>query len=111
MGATQKEAGDAVGRNERRIREWESEPSWAQAREEAGELWIADAKDAARQTILKQIKRGNSQLGQWLMERTDKNLIPKQKLEHTGRDGGPIESRATVQVYMPDNSRNPGDGQ
>src|SRR5690606_16995518 len=45
LGATQAEAARAVGRSERTIRLWESEPSWADARREAEERWLADLKD------------------------------------------------------------------
>lgn len=96
LGATQAEAARAVGRSERTIRLWESEPSWADARREAEERWLADLKDASRRAVLNAVRAGNAQLGLALLERLDERLAPpKQRHEHAGPDGGPI----AIEVY------------
>lgn len=96
LGATQAEAGRAVGRSERTIRLWESDPSWADARREAEERWLVDLKDASRRTILDSIRAGNAQLAREMLERLDERLAPpKQRHEHAGPDGGPI----AIEVY------------
>ena len=96
LGATQAEAARAVGRSERTIRLWESDPSWADARREAEERWLADLKDASRRAVLQAVREGNAQIGLALLERLDERLAPpKQRHEHAGPDGGPI----AIEVY------------
>jgi len=96
LGATQAEAARAVGRSERTIRLWESDPSWADARREAEERWLADLKDASRRAVLKAVRAGNAQLGLALLERLDERFAPpKQRHEHAGPDGAPI----AIEVY------------
>jgi len=88
LGATQAEAGRAVGRSERTIRLWESDPSWADARREAEERWLVDLTDASRRAVLDSIKAGNAQLAKEMLERLDERLAPptiKHKL--SGRVG------------------------
>ena len=102
MGKTQKQAAEAVGRNERTLREWEGEDSWAAARAEAEERWCADGLDLARQTIHRGV-RANPDLAKWFLERVDPRFAPpKQRTEHTGRDGGPIQ---TEEVVLSDDER------
>jgi hypothetical protein len=98
MGQTQAEAARAVGRSERTIREWEADREWwSRARDEARDRWMADAEDASRRAVLRGLEMGNSELGKWMLERVDPRLAPpKQKLEHTGKDGGPIETRSEL---------------
>jgi hypothetical protein len=107
MGASQADAAASVGRNGRTIREWEADVEWWRvAREEARDLWMNDAEDAARQAVLRSMKLGNADMGLRVLERIERRLAPpKQKLEHTGKDGGPIQTEATVNVYIPDNQR------
>jgi len=96
LGATQAEAGRAVGRSARTIRLWESDPSWADARREAEERWLVDLKDASRRAVLQAVREGNAQIGLALLERLDERLAPpKQRHEHAGPDGGPI----AIEVY------------
>jgi len=76
LGATQAEAARAVGRSARTIRLWESDPSWADARREAEERWLADLTNASRRAVLKAVREGNAQLGLALLERLDERLAP-----------------------------------
>lgn len=46
----------------------------------------------------------------WVSSRLlPKKYGAKQRLEHTGKDGGPIEHEASVHFYIPDNGRDDGD--
>lgn len=92
IGHTQEEAAIAVGRNERTIRAWESDKEmWARAREEARGRWLHEVEDASRRSVLKAAGR-NAELGLKILERIDPALAPpRQKLEHTGKDGGPLQ--------------------
>lgn len=40
-----------------------------------------------------------------LMDAAKLNGLVVEKQEHTGKDGAPIQTEATVQVYVPDNGR------
>lgn len=49
---TQEEAAEAVHRSPRTIREWESDPRWELARQEAQDRWLSGLRRTCRQTIL-----------------------------------------------------------
>lgn len=94
LGATQDEAATAVGRTDRTIREWESDAElWAQARAEARTRWLSDLSDKARKRLLESLdKPENGDLALKVLERMDDALLPaKQRAEHTGEGGGPVE--------------------
>jgi hypothetical protein len=77
LGATQKEAGSAVGRKKRTVAEWEmAKPLFAQAREEARQRWMKELTDAARQTLLATIRAGHGELSLKVLERVDADLAP-----------------------------------
>jgi hypothetical protein len=103
IGHTQAEAAVAAGRNERTIREWEADRElWAAARSAADERWLADTLDKARQTVNRAAGR-IPDLAFKLLERTDPRLAPpKQKHEHGGEGGGPIEVTVTRRIIRPD---------
>jgi hypothetical protein len=92
IGHTQEEAATSVGRNERTIREWESDPElWTAARAEARSRWLNDAEDAARRAVLSQLKDGDGDLGLKVLERIDDTLAPaKQRQEHSGEIKGGV---------------------
>jgi hypothetical protein len=105
LGATQKEAATAVGRTDRAIRGWESDTeTWAAARAEARDRWLTDLTDRARGTLLASLKNeANGDLALKVLERVDDALLPpKQKLEHGGEGGGPIEVRVVRTIVRPD---------
>jgi hypothetical protein len=105
IGHTQAEAAEAVGRNARTIREWEADTAlWNAARDEARDRWLREVTDAARRSVLKAAGR-NADLGLKVLERVDPAFAPKQKLEHTGKDGGPVETASRVVFYIPSNGR------
>lgn|SRR5690606_4679649 len=105
LGATQVEAAISVGRSERTIQLWEADKElWEAAREEARKRWLRDVIDASRRSVLKAAGR-NADLGFRILERIDPELAPRHKIEHTGKDGGPVEVAARVMIYIPDNGR------
>ena len=84
IGHTQKETATAVGRSERRIRDWENSVHWPGAQAEARARWLDEAGDAARRAVLKSISAGNAMLGMDLLSRIEPALSGKQKVEHSG---------------------------
>ena len=102
MGATQKEAAVSVGRSERTIRDWETDrDTWAEARAEAADRWLCDVIDAARNSVLTGAKR-DPDMGFRILERVDPRLAPpKQKHEHSGEGGGPVEITVTRRIIRP----------
>lgn len=108
MGATQIEAAKGVGRSERTLQRWEEdEETWRAARKEAEDRWLVEVKDASRRSVLKAAGR-NAEMGLKILERIDPALAPpKQKVEHGGEDGGPIEVVVTRRIVRTASS---GDG-
>lgn len=102
MGATQEEAANAVGRKARTLREWEADSeSWAEARAEAANRWMSELIDASRISVLAGAKT-NPDMGMRILERVDPRLAPpKQKHEHGGEGGGPIEITVTRRIVRP----------
>jgi transposase len=94
MGMTQKQAGAAVGRSERTIRDWEADTAtWTQARDEARHRWLGELTDAARQTLLTVIRAGDGDLAMKVLERIDTDLAPPtQRLRHTHDIGQGLSS-------------------
>lgn len=97
MGRTQVEGAKGVGRSRRTVQGWEADTElWQAARAEARERWFADVEDASRRAVLNSVNAGNATLGMEILERLDERLAPpKQRHEHTGKEGGPIK----VEVY------------
>lgn len=76
-GATQRDAGAAVGRSERTVQAWEADrASWAQARQEAGERWLDEVTDAARGAVMAAVQAGDAEIGLKILERTVAALAP-----------------------------------
>ena len=94
MGMTQKQAGAAVGRSERTIRDWEADTAtWTQAWDEARHRWLGELTDAARQTLLTVIRAGDGDLAMKVLERIDTDLAPPtQRLRHTHDIGQGLSS-------------------
>jgi len=84
MGLTQAQAGAAVGRAERTVREWEGDPgTWTQAREAARRRWLGELTDISRKILLETIKNGAGDLALKVLERVDGDLAPPtQRLHH-----------------------------
>ena len=84
MGATQIDAGSAVGRSERTMQDWEAQQdTWTMAREEARQRWLGELTDAARVALLSTLKQGNGWLALQVLERLDHDLTPPSvKLKH-----------------------------
>jgi hypothetical protein len=77
MGATQKDAGSAVGRAKRTVQDWEQATEWyAQARDEARQRWLVELTDAARLTLLTTIRKGHGVLALQVLERLDEAFAP-----------------------------------
>lgn len=107
MGATQNETAKGVGRSLRTIQLWEAQKElWQAARAEARDRWLSDVVDASRSTVLKAVRSGNAELGFTIIERVDDELAPpRQRHEHTGEDGGPMEVTVTRRVVASPKNR------
>jgi hypothetical protein len=102
MGHTQEEAGAAVNRAERTVRVWEADKElWEKARQEGRRRWYEEAADAARQSVLRGVRR-NPELGFRFLEKIDPELAPpKQRHEVTGEGGGPMEVTVIRRIVRP----------
>ena len=77
LGATQRDAGHAVGRKTRTVQEWEENKGlFAQAREEARQRWLREVSDAARSTLLKALQGDAGDLALKVLELIDSDLAP-----------------------------------
>jgi len=95
MGATQHAAGTTVGVSARTVRQWEREPDWRAATEQARDRWINGITDEARSTISRAIRSGDTRTAKWLLERLDPNFTPpRQRHELSGPTGGPIRTES-----------------
>lgn len=103
LGRTQKEAAEAVGRSERTIRDWESSELWREAEREAEEdTFLRALKHASMRAVLQNVDEdGNPMLGWEALQRLMPQLAPKQRLEHTGKNGGPIQTETRL-AEVPD---------
>ncbi len=99
MGASQELAAKSVGRSERTIRLWESEPTWSQAREEARDLWVGDLEDSSRKAVLECIRGGDGDLALKVLERIDDYLRPAtQRIAPTDPSGRkPYENQMNLE--------------
>jgi len=52
--------------------------------------------DKARHNIIKAIGSGDLQMSKWWLQVMDEEFRPATKHEHSGRDGGPIETKTNV---------------
>jgi hypothetical protein len=94
LGATQKEAAEAAGRSERTVRDWEGSPLWREALVEVEGLWLQDLKFAAMGTVLRNAAV-NPMLGWDVLQRLVPALAPPRlRHEHTGKNGGPIQTES-----------------
>ena len=106
MGLTQGDAGKAVGRSKRTVAVWEAEKeTWARAREEARQRWLGDVTDAARASLLKNLKEAQSGLlALQVLERVDDDLAPaKQRVDmHVeGKGLAALLDEARQQIELP----------
>lgn len=74
---------------------------------------VKEAEAKFKLTHIRNIKtaadKGQWQASAWMLERCYRDEYGKSsvdaKVELTGKDGGPVETKSTVQVYIPDNNR------
>ena len=94
MGATQKDAGRAVGRAVRTVQEWEEDKGTLTAAQEAArQRWLGELTNAARQTLLATIRGGSGELALKVLERTDRDLAtPTQRMQHQVEVGEGLSS-------------------
>ncbi len=92
-GFTQKEAARAAGLSERTIRNYETHPSFFDAKEEARNRWFVSLDVRARGALFDGLgEKGKGELGLRVLERLDQRLAPpNQRYERTGKGGKPIE--------------------
>jgi hypothetical protein len=74
LGVSQKAAARAASCGERTIRLWEVQQWWPDAQAEARQRWLSEASDAARATILKAIRGGDTSSARWFLERVEPAL-------------------------------------
>jgi hypothetical protein len=90
LGATQIQAGAAVGRSERTIRVWEADRIlWQRASEEAHQRWLGEITAAARRAVLDNAGT-DVDLALKLLERLDSDLAPpaqRHKVHHDMGEG------------------------
>ena len=104
LGATQREAANAVGISERTVRTWEHEASWPDAIAEARSRWLDAAGDRARRALWVGLGANDQASARWVLERVEPALAaPVQRTEVTGANGGPLGTM--VQIYLPENLR------
>jgi hypothetical protein len=83
LGSSQPQAGAAVGRSQRTIRNWEADRVlWARASEEARQRWLGEVIAVARRRLLQTMMQAEGDLALKLLERVDAALAPAtQKLK------------------------------
>lgn len=92
-GKTQEETAQRVGFTARTIRNWEAADSWSDACDEARDRWMQDLIVEARSAVLQAVKNGDMIRGLQILERVDDELAPPaHQVEHSGPEGGPIET-------------------
>lgn len=95
VGLTQKQAAEGAGCSERTIREWEVSEWWGDAVDEATDRWLAGLRTKARVRLSQALDSGEATASDALkvLERMEPALNPKQRIEHSGPDGLPIDIR------------------
>jgi hypothetical protein len=91
---TQKQAATEAGTSERSVRAWEASPWWPDAQAEARQRWLRGGDAAAMSGILEGMKdpAEYAQMSRYWADRRIPELTPpRQRKEHTGPDGGPIQ--------------------
>ena len=89
----------------RTLRRYELSDWWPRACGEAVGRWMQQLEIEARTTVMTAVREGDVVTAMKVLERMDKRLAPpRQQHEHTGFDGGPIETKH-VHVYIPDTGR------
>ena len=86
LGGSQPQAGAAVGRNERTIRNWEADTAlWTRAVDAAKERWLGEVTSLARRQLLKAMVTADGDLALKVLERLDDALAPAaHRLKHEG---------------------------
>jgi hypothetical protein len=96
-GDTELLTAERVGISDRQLRNWKTHALWPEALAEAEKRWFPDTRRLAMGTIRRHIQRGNVAVAQWFAERQIRELAPpRTRLEHTGKDGGPIETEISL---------------
>lgn len=105
IGGTQKQAAAAAGCGERTLRDWENSDFWERAKQEAADRWLNGVVAHSRKTIIQHLEGpdGDPNLALKLLERLDDKLLPpKVRAEHSGPNGGPIETKELGNVTEAD---------
>ena len=83
---------------------WHTAKKAVTERPTVAEAWEAERNkitDVARHNILKAIQSGDLQMSKWWLQVMDDEFVPREKREHTGKDGGPVQTTIEV-VYVND---------
>jgi|WetSurMetagenome_2_1015567.scaffolds.fasta_scaffold10221_13 hypothetical protein len=100
-GETMAEAAKQAGAGERTIHTWVKTKWWPTAQSEARSRWLRGVESGAMRGVLKGLGDPNeyAAMARWAAERVLPEMVPpKQKLEHTGKDGAPIEAFKIILV-------------
>ena len=106
LSCSQEGAAQGAGIGVRTLRRYELPDWWPQACSEAVGRWMQQLEIEARTTVMAAVKEGDVVTAMKVLERLDPQLSPPRKrYEHTGPDGGPVETK-NVRIYLPENHRN-----
>jgi len=109
LGEPNVDAAKAVGCGERNLRVWQKKPYWKQAVEQARSRWLQGVESGAMRGITEGLSdpQEYATMSRWAAERVIPEMSPpKQRQEHSGPGGGPIQATAEVVIYkIPDNGR------
>lgn len=95
-GSTQAAAAKATGMSQRSVERWVKCSWWGEAMHEATARWLPGLKSLAMSRLMRDLEKNPDSADRALrvLERLIPDLAPpRQRLEHTGEDGGPIETR------------------
>ena len=100
---TQEAAAKGAGVGVRTVIRWEQSEWWLTAVKEAHERWLSKIICGAKAAIVDGLTNvdESAAMGRWVAERMIGELHPpRRRLEHTGKGGGPIETKAGAGVDL-----------
>jgi hypothetical protein len=93
LGNNQKEVSEATDVGDRTIRDWIKTPWWTKAQDEARDRWLHGVQGRAMNGIIEALDDPNeyAAMARYVADRILPEMAPpKQRQEHTGKDGAPI---------------------
>ena len=89
LGGTQVASAQSAGVSRRTVQAWEASHWWEDALAEAVDLWLRDVTAVARGQLLTHLVEGTADPLR-VLERIDRRLASKARVEHVGDGGGAI---------------------